>query len=746
MQRSIFRSPEEWKSALMTLPDNAYFELMRSIFGNIKTPFNKQRIMEELVSLLTREEIRKTIAAYIDERDHRIIAATALLEEPVPADLEYFFAGEFSAAEIRLMLLNLEERFLIYRFRDNGVYRLALNPILEKILLPFIEDREVLFASVPAKTAEGETKGKAPAAPDDRLLAAFFAFIPEQGDFFKAEGGLRKKIFDTGQILFPGLPLESLIGGLQNLGLLRTDRERLFPDIRRLRAFGELSRRERLEYCALGIYTYRYEAESPAASGGIPGFFRRSYLRNLGSFIHRFLDLLDPRRCYPKSTLQRFVMLLERGEPAPGPGESAGPRYHFTGLLEALEQMGLLTAIAPDLWQTGAVFADPPPGPAVSGEAAPGEKAPRETPLPERPALAMDTAFTFFLYPEIAFADALTLAGFCSVRETGAVVRFELTRQSVVRGFNQGLTAAAMADLINRLSGNRMDKNVRWTLQDWENRYAAVSLYHGVVLTLAEDRRYLAETEPLASLVSRTLAPGIYLLSVQEKSQAAEILEKAGVDIVAQYNGWPDPEDGETGPGPALFFVPAGVPPASPFRGNSGEAGGIPAGLSPAEEKKSPEIQPDGAGAEDYKERFRGVLKKMDLPKLEREELAARIERRLVVSETQLAGASIRYEKLEARGLDYVGKAAIAKQAIASKSLLEVLWPHPGGGTNKALGIPEALEKQGGESVLILKPFSPEGNFPENPLPEERSRTESIRLPLGKISLLRRIKQSIFGE
>jgi hypothetical protein len=117
-----------------------------------------------------------------------------------------------------------------------------------------------------------------------------------------------------------------------------------------------------------------------------------------------------------------------------------------------------------------------------------------------------------------------------------------------------------------------------------------------------------------------------------------------------------------------------------------------------------------------------------------------------VVSESQLAGASIRYEKLEARGLDYVGKAAIAKQAIASKSLLEVLWPHPGGGTNKALGIPEALEKRGGESVLILKPFSPAGSSSGNPLPEETGRTESIRLPLGKISLLRRIKQSIFGE
>jgi hypothetical protein len=121
----------------------------------------------------------------------------------------------------------------------------------------------------------------------------------------------------------------------------------------------------------------------------------------------------------------------------------------------------------------------------------------------------------------------------------------------------------------------------------------------------------------------------------------------------------------------------------------------------------------------------------MKLPKTERDELAARIERRLVLSESQLSGASIRYEKLEARGLDYVGKASIAKQAIASKSLVEVKWPHAARGMQQTFGIPLALEKSEGESVLILDPVS-EG--------------DTIRIPLGKISLLRRIKKSIFGE
>jgi hypothetical protein len=160
----------------------------------------------------------------------------------------------------------------------------------------------------------------------------------------------------------------------------------------------------------------------------------------------------------------------------------------------------------------------------------------------------------------------------------------------------------------------------------------------------------------------------------------------------------------------------------------------------------------------------------LSLPPPEREELAARIERRLIVNESQLAGGTPRSEKTEARNLDYVGKTTIAKQAIASKSLLEIQWFSPGGGLNRIVGTPQALEKQGGETILVLRPLdSPAADFsapgtpggpletpaaPGNPgdppaapeVPEPPKAPENLKVSLGKISLLRRIKQSIFGE
>jgi hypothetical protein len=337
------------------------------------------------------------------------------------------------------------------------------------------------------------------------------------------------------------------------------------------------------------------------------------------------------------------------------------------------------------------------------------------------PVIVMNAALSFVLYPEIPFADAMALGSFCSVKENDEnTIHFELSRQSVVRGFNQGLKADTMITLLDRLSLNRLDANLAWTLREWETRYTGVSLHQGIVLTLEEDRRYLADAGPVSRIIQKTLAPGVYLLSSDDKSEAVKTLLKAGVDIVAQ---------------PPLGFD-AGL---DSFSRNTfarlGSGGVADSPLYPNEEPVSKEGKKPVENADSIKQKFRTTLDKMKLGKQERDELLARIERRLVLSDAQLEGASLRYEKLEARGLDYAGKSAIAKQAVETGSLLEVSWPGQDGETNRTTGTAQALEKKDGDSILVLRSG---GNSEKG--------TRDFRIPLRKISLLRRIKQSIFGE
>jgi hypothetical protein len=762
MKKTPFRTEDEWKAALLTLPDNAYFDLMRSVFGNIKTPFNKHRLMEDLVSFLSRREIQEIIAAYIDEGDRRIIAAIAVLGEPAPGELESFFSGEYSYLDIHGILLNLEERLIVYRFQEDGVYRLALNPVLTPVLAPLVTDMDALFPSFPVQPDEKrggfQTGAEAIPSPDDRILAGLFAFLFEQGEFFKAEGGVRKKVTDEGKRIFPFLSLERLIGGLQNVGLFSSEYGRLNTDTRRLTFFRDMSPLERREYWAGGIYSYCHDPDP------ITRYPHQGRTQKLAQFIHRFVGALKEGYAYPLSTLKRLVEILERRE-------AGNPRWGEVGMiplsigiagtgafLEALETAGLIAPVR---------------GNGVPSGADAGTDCRQWVPVPvtdpgevSGPVIAMDTPFSCILYPEVSFADALILAAFCAIREAGTTVRFELTRESVVRGFDFGLDAGAIIGHLERLSGKSADQNLGWTLHDWGNRYADVALHQGTVLVLSESRRYLAQAEPVASLIARSLGPGVYLLSCrgyapQDADEAVQGLRKAGVDIIARppfaegdassgsgAESWIHPRQKDraaparfSSPYPPLKTLPLFPGPVPGFRQfdrtvETGAArewaaeGSRPVPGTSVDDRVSVNA-PSSTDASSYQERFRRVLRQLSLPKPEADELAARIDRRLILNESQLVGGAVRNEKTEARNLDYVGKAVVAKQAIALKAPVEVLWITPEGASSRLMGIPVTLEKRGGETVLSL-----------TTLPGERE----IRLPLGKISLLRRIKQSIFGE
>ena len=756
--RKAFRTVEEWKSALMTLPEKSFFELLRSVFGNIKTPFNKQRLLDNLFVFLSKDEIRKTIAAYINEQDHKIITAVTILNEPALGKLGNFFAGELSFAELHALVINLEERLILYRFRSEGIQRLALNPVLETVLAPLIADTRLLFPSFPRessvpKESEAGKESSAPAAciTGGRTLAAVFAFILGQDDLFKAEGGLdyggtqfpgtvfreiRKKVLDEGRKIFPAMDLELVVKALLDLGLVRQEGRGLESRGEKVSDFARLLPYERNIYWSAAIYhclneAARYEAgagEEAAYPGETvhPGLSSRNRLREIASTIHRFAASFNPERKYPEVTLRRFAELCGEDEAGTGNFRLSPTRVRlpFESLLAAMEMAGLLVKTG-NYWQMGqgAAFREDN-GSAVEG-AAPLSAA----------VIAMDTAFSFILYPEIAFADALEIGAFCSLKESaasewnlpggkahgrdGAVLCFELTRDSVMRGFDQGIKAEDMVKLLDRLSLNRIDPSLGWTLREWENRYAGVSLHQGVILSLAEERRYLAEVEPLASLIERTLAPGVYLLASGERSDAARALRKAGVDIIAQ----PPAEQGR-GPSGIKSSGRGSLPHLETFGGPAYNE------ISEAGAAAASGVVPETAVS--IQEKFRRALEKKQLTKAERDELAARIDRRMVLCETQLDAASLRYEKLEARGLDYPGKTLIARQAVEAGSLVEVCWPGAGGEIQRVLGIAQALEKQEGDSTLVIK--------------NSGSSSVILRIPLGKISLLRRIKQSIFGE
>jgi hypothetical protein len=709
----------DWKAALLTLSDGPFFDLMRTYLGDIRTPFNKQRLVDELEGFLGRKEIQETIGSYLDASDRLLVAALAQLGEPTADELAGFFEGEIPFAELHTILLNLEERLIIYRIDDGGLRRLALNPALAPVLAPIAADPSPLYPSRPAEASGGA--GRA-AVPDDLFLAAVVAYLRRLPDLFRADGEYRKRAAEEAALVFDFDAFAAVVDAFHALGVVLGEDEGVRIDEARLEALAALGRRERRLYFAAGLCGAFLERAEKRGVGRIA----RDRLALWARLFAALSGKLDPSRAYPAATILRLLELAVREAAAPRrrrwDARAADPGAELRGgvgapafrsaALRALETAGLLAVGEDGCYR--AIGAAPD---SVAGTAAADSGGSRVT---------VDAAFSVLVPPEFDFSDAVALSRFLDIREAGRVARYELTRDSAVRGFDRGLSPADILGFLERSSGRPVPQNVGWSVKEWHDRYSAVAVYRGVVLTVAEDRRFILETAQLSRLVARTLAPGVYLLNADEESEAVRALESAGCDIVALPSRPAAPRADEPGPEPDrsrfAFFADLGRdqvrPAVSSSAANAADVDGEQAsGIS-------------GQAAE-RQTSLRAALDRKGLPKDQRDELAARVDRRVVLVESQLVGAAVRYEKLEAKGLDYVGKVRVAEQALSTGSLVELFWRGPKGEPNRALGSPVSLDKSGGEVELSLDP-APRG--------------ERIRIAVGKISLIRRIKRSIFGE
>ena len=90
----------------------------------------------------------------------------------------------------------------------------------------------------------------------------------------------------------------------------------------------------------------------------------------------------------------------------------------------------------------------------------------------------------------------------------------------------------------------------------------------------------------------------------------------------------------------------------------------------------------------------------------------------------------MRIEKVEARGMDFLGKVRIAEYAITTASLLEVSYDERDG-DKTTLGRPVSTEKRMGDVLLKI-------------VTEPDHSIET--LSLGKAALVRRIRGSIFSD
>ena len=300
------------------------------------------------------------------------------------------------------------------------------------------------------------------------------------------------------------------------------------------------------------------------------------------------------------------------------------------------------------------------------------------------------------------------LAFYCRIHRFEQVGLYHLDQESCFQGLHRGRSLPEPEVLLDGLSRHDLPQNIRFSLNHWIQQFRSVRLLQGIVLKVSSDRIPLIEKNPqMTGFIRETLAPGVYLLDPLEKPAWESCLRSAGILVTPPVETPATEEESRILPvrEPELW---------TPLRLLPGK----PAPASPPE---------------DLRKELQDQLRKASLSPEEKEEMAERIDKKVILFSSQLLQSPSPREVREASGLDYPGKIRLIEEALASgREYLEISWFTPEDEIRTDLIIPRHLSKE--EPDLILS-----GPWLEDPAGKD------FRIRVRKISQLKRRKLSFFA-
>lgn len=707
-----------WRECLTKLPDTIFFELMRMYLGEIKTPYNKQSLIQQLGAFLHKEQVQKSILLLLSPQDCQILAAITLLDQPTQETLEPLFADILTPAEVHENLMSLEERLVIFRntigLLPRQIPPFAINPILEPVLLNRIHPACLL--PLPKEFQPQTETGRLPPLTP-ALLAAVFSFVREFPDLCRQDGSLKKRVVQRLAQVFPFafteevlLFFQTLVTSLQNLSLLKEGAKGFAADYTLWLSFAQLPFPLQAAYLAAAACGRDFKGKLQKKAGIFLSMTRlcppEGFAQDTWRRLEFLLEQASPQKWLasqgslqeskPAATVRsqlrpragsRFAQMMaaaERKRLAQNDGKTAGedslpedlslqdkPRHWCKSLLEAGTRLGIFRQVGT--------------GQGIAGGTQPvlqSHLPPDTAPAPERGHLTMDSSLAATLLPGLSLAQLLPLMVFMRLRRYDTAISLEITKNACLQCFDQGLTPQ---DIQHRLSSYLMHdppQSLSASLEDWYHSYNLASLYKGYVLHL-QNKKDISTHPVLARHIVRELEKGIYLMDFADDQEAQEVLARGGFENIGSIKK---------------------VPTATSLPSFSQERADFPAERFSMEchgdkiDWKNQELLQQRHVAE-----MEGRLAEMELAPHQREGLQFRISRKILLIPEQLQGSSVRMEQLEASGMDFVGKVHVAEQALAHSALLRLTYIRQGGEPQTVTGVPVALQKKQGDALVIIQ-------------------------------------------
>lgn len=665
-----------WQEAICSMPDKQFFSTMRLYLGEIKTPYNKQRLTEQLASFLKNQKVTENLLSLLDANDIKLLTAISLIPGASQETLIDFFSGTFTMTEVYSELINLEERLIIFKTPApmGQKEEIKINPLLAEALRPYLSS-QILFPK--HEIAFHNIEDLFTISPD--FLAAYFSYIKLNGIGCKADGTIKKNDKTKLSEIFNGKEelIQLITNALVNLSILKEGERNLHLDKANLRSFAGLEAEKQYALlCAASVSRFSRDGLRKEAQllldclASIPqaGFTRNEILQLAFLLGTR---TLEGNAAAKKS---RFSMILEaaREREKEAGVEGAQNADLIDRMIGSAIEMGLLRNLGKDE-DGNEIF--------TSGMEAGGFTAGTG----QAKVLNIDSIFSVTIMPGLPLRELLSVTSFMCIKKSAIASEYEVTRQSVSSAFDEGKNPEDLFAQIESYLPYDIPQSLKVNINEWHNSYASAKLYRGFVLKVDESNISLVENNPLIKgKIAEKLAQGIYLLNIPLDAPDADInhfIASSGLEFLGQVK---EPEREESG-----FTFPLI---------QKGRVMNL-AGLENGECKLA---RLDLQKGESFIAQLCQSLKTKDLDKIQRESLEHRIKNRMIVSEAQLTAAAVRTEILEADGIDFSGKVHLLETAVKESDLTELQLPNADGSTGffQILGIPLSISKQPGEAVL----------------------------------------------
>lgn len=699
-----------WRESFLFLEENHFFEIMKMYLGEIKTPYNKQKLIANLEGFLHKKENLVAIKSFLSDDELEIISAVVFIPDVTEEKLSSFFKNTFTYSFLYEKLLNLEERLILFKTKNENSsqgnsFVIKFNPLLEDTFFDLININRLLPQIEFTKTE----KPAARITPE--LISCFISYILENPNIAKQDGTLKKHSLQNIPVLFGDEKekIEILYKAFLNLGILKETGHGAEVDWSKFSDFLNLSFAEQTVYITISSCSHlsreSLRLHSQIFVDTVKNLSDRVFTLDL--FLRTgFLVSAASFDSSSESSFKtsRFAKIIQEGRLRLSEHNSDAVTVSTSGALERMFEAAV---------SLGIIY--------ISGTTKDGSKdsgvvysvsdflaAPEQCSENLSGMLRIDSSLVVSLMPGFALRDIVPLSKFMSLKKYDKVSEFLISRQSIMRGFDIGLSAKEILQILTERTLYEIPETLKVQIEEWNSSYSSASFYKGFVLKVDGKAALAAQhNSVLSPHIHTVIAPGIFLLDVNDDAEAVSLIKKSGLDFIGKIKSVK--EENRT----AGFFN---------LKLNGKKNFGCSGFETPSE------IIPKKDSAEIEKELFL-KLEQMELDESQKENLELRIEHKVIVNPAQLNSSILRLEKSNANAMDYAGKIYVFEQALANEEKIELRFAKDGKKELSVFGKPVGIRKQSDDVFVQLL------LVPENVVKE---------FSLGKAQFIKRIKKTIY--